>query len=440
MRTFEDILQQTVARFPNKTAIVCNDEKITYAQLWERIEHHTKLLLSQGAGKGKALVIRTSQTANFLVQYLAVHRAGGVAVPLENSTPDKRYMEYKTFVSQVHYPPNIADILFTTGTTGKSKGVMISHEAIIANAENLIDAQCFSEDLTFIVSGPLNHIGSLSKVYPTLMTGATLYISDGIKDLNAFFTAFDYPSAKFATFLVPASLRILMTLGKEKLKACADIIDFIETGAAPMAQSDMEQLCHLLPHTRLYNTYASTETGIICTHNFNGGACIAGCLGKPMKHSKVFITEDGTVACQGKTLMSGYVGDHKLTAAILHDETLFTNDYGTIDSDGRLHLTGRCDDVINVGGFKVSPAEIENAALSMPEIKDCICIAAHHTLMEQVLKLLVVVTTGCTFDKKKIARFLSSKLESYKVPLLYEETDNIHRTYNGKLDRKYYRQ
>ena len=80
-------------------------------------------------------------------------------------------------------PEDTADILYTTGTTGLSKGVIISHRAIIADAENLIAGQGFSHDLAFVVNGPLNHIGSLSKIYPVVILGATLIIVDGMKDI-----------------------------------------------------------------------------------------------------------------------------------------------------------------------------------------------------------------------------------------------------------------
>lgn len=441
MRTFEDYLWQTTNRCPGKTAIVCGDAEMTYARLWECIQARADQLRTEGLGPGMPRAIRAGQTAGFLVEYLATHLAGGVAMPMEHDIPDERLHEWEDLAARADIPDGTADILFTTGTTGKSKGVMISHEAIVANAENLMDAQGFSPGLTFIICGPLNHIGSLSKVYPTLMCGSTLHITSGMKDLSAFFAAFDRPggSGKFATFLVPAGLRMLMTLGGGKLEACADAIDFIETGAAPLSQSDMERLCRLLPKTRLYNTYASTETGIICTHDFNGKKCVAGCLGKPMKHSEIFITEEGTVACRGKTLMSGYVGDPELTAAVLRDGILFTRDNGAIDEEGMLRLGGRADDVINVGGFKVAPSEVEDAAMSMPDIEDCVCIPQCHPVAGQVPKLLVVTTAGSVFDKKKIARFLHEKLETYKVPAAYEETDRIHRTYNGKIDRGYYR-
>ena len=439
IQKLEDFLCRDAALYPDKVAVVCNGEVVTYAQLWERVRLRAAELKTQGFRLGEAKVIRASQNTEFLVLYFAVHLAGGVAVPLESSTPEERYKEIEAFVKVADIPLGTADILFTTGTTGKSKGVMISHETIVANAENLIEAQGFSHSLTFIICGPLNHIGSLSKVYPVILTGGTLYITEGLKDVNAFFAALDYPCSRFATFLVPASIRMLMTLSGERLKAYADVIEFIETGAAPMAQSDMELLCRLLPKTRLYNTYASTETGIVCTHNFNSDKCVAGCLGKPMKHSRIFITDKGTVACQGKTLMTGYVGEPDMTTAILHDDTLFTHDNGSIDQEGMLHLSGRTDDLINVGGFKVAPSEIEDVVMSLPEVSDCICISEKHPIMGNVLKLLVVPAPGCTLDKKKIARFIGSKLEAYKVPSAYEWVDRIRRTYNGKIDRKYYR-
>lgn len=439
MYKLEDYLRLNAEHCPDKIALVCGGETMTYAQLWERVCLRTDELIFRGLRPGEAKVIRASQDADFLITYFAIHWAGGVAVPLESTTSVERYAELETWVSQSEIPTGTADILFTTGTTGKSKGVMISHTAIIANAENLIAAQGFSPELTFVISGPLNHIGSLSKVYPVVLIGGTQYITEGMKDANAFFAAFDYPCTRFATFLVPASLRMLMTLSEERLKRYADVIEFIETGAAPMAQTDMEQLCRLLPHTRLFNTYASTETGIVCTHDFNAGQCVAGCLGRPMKHSRIFITDEGTVACQGKTLMTGYVGDPQLTASILRDNTLYTHDNGRIDEYGQLHLTGRADDVINVGGFKVAPSEVEDAAIALPEVADCVCISVPHPLMGCALKLLVVLSAGCVLDKKKLARHLRSRLEAYKVPALYEETDRICRTYNGKIDRKSYR-
>jgi acyl-CoA synthetase (AMP-forming)/AMP-acid ligase II len=385
-----------------------------------------------------AVCLRAECSIDYLVTYFALHRAGCVVVPLEKDIPEDTFQELSQHFSASSVPENIADILYTTGTTGKSKGVMISHQTIIADAENLISGQGFTHDLAFIVNGPLNHIGSLSKIYPVIMLGATLILVDGMKDLNAFWKAFDYPALKVATFLVPASIRILIQFCPEQLASYAEKIDFIETGAAAISQADMETLCRLLPKSRLYNTYASTETGIISTYNFNDGKCVAGCLGRPMPHSQVFITSEGHIACKGDTLMSGYVGDPERTATVLRDGVVYTSDIGRIDEKGMLHLSGREDDVINVGGFKVAPTEVEDAAMAFPDIQDCICISVEHKIMGRALKLLVVMKDGRVLNKRALAQFLKNKLETYKIPTLYEQTETVKRTFNGKLDRKFY--
>ena len=429
----EDYLRQHAEETPDRTAVICDGETISYAALYQRVQARAATL-----PQGQVVVFRSSQTVDFLVTYFAIHLAGSVAAPLERDTPEPLFQEITASLTGSDLPPGSADILYTTGTTGRSKGVIISHRTILADAENLIAGQGFSRDLVFIINGPLNHIGSLSKLFPVVMLGATLYILNGMRDLNAFFDALDYPAPKMATFFVPATIRMLLQFAPERLASYANKLDFIESGAAPLAHADMLRLCELLPHTRLYNTYASTETGIIATYNFNDGQCLQGCLGRPMPHSRLVITSEGLIACQGDTLMTGYVNDPELTATILHDDTIFTADMGHIDEEGRLRLEGRQGDVINVGGYKVAPTEVEDAALSLPQVNDCICIAVDHPLTGQALKLLVVTPEGQPFDKRQIARALKAQLETYKVPLLYEQVEKIQRTYNGKINRKFY--
>ena len=432
----EDYLEINAKRYP-KTAVVCGEEVCTYEALYERVLARTEELKNL-YHPGQIFALRAYPTVAYLVEYFALHRAGCVAAPLERDMPEASFQQIAQWLGANTTPEGTADILYTTGTTGRSKGVMISHRTIMADAENLIDGQGFTHELAFVVNGPLNHIGSLSKIYPIIVLGATLIIVDGLKDMNKFFAAFDYPAEKMATFLVPASIRMLIQFSGEQLARYADKIDFIETGAAAISQADMEALCQLLPNTRLYNTYASTETGIIATYNYNSGKCVAGCLGRPMKHSKLIITEDGLIACQGDTLMSGYVGDPERTASILRGDTVYTSDIGMIDEDGLLHLKGREDDVINVGGFKVAPTEVEDAAMSYSKLKDCICIAAEHPITGRALKLLVVMNDGEQLNKRELALHLKERLESYKVPMLYEQVEKVARTFNGKLDRKHY--
>lgn len=435
MMCIEDYLAYHATNCGMKDAIVCNNDKLSYADLYvhakERATHYIQ-------SSNKAIIVKTSQDLEFVISYFAAHIAHIPFVPLEKDIPDNRVMDIVDTINNSEIKERVTDILFTTGTTGKQKGVMLSEEAIIANAENLIDSLCFTPELAFVICGPLNHIGCLSKLWPMIVVGGTIIITEGMKNTDVFFRVLDYSYSKFATFLVPASIKMLLKFEKERLQKVADRFDFIETGGAMLMENDMKELSQILPKARLYNTYASTETGIISTHDYCKDGCLVGCVGQRMRHSKVMITEDGFISCKGKTLMSGYIGDKVLTNSILKNGVLYTSDMGYIDSKNRLIILGRKGDVINVGGYKVMPTEVEDVASACRGISDCICISAPHPIIGNVLKLIYSIHPKESFDKKTLIKHLKNNLESYKVPLLYEQADFIHRTYNGKLDRKYY--
>lgn len=375
--------------FARRIAIICGEERITYSEMWQRMDNREPL-----------------------------------PIPLLGSDWQGSFC------------------LHTTGTTGKPKEVVISQKAVWANTQNLIEGQGYSDHIVFIIAGDMTHLGCWSKIFPTLAVGGTLLIlPDGMRNIEAFFAALEMPAerfgiegaVRFATFLVPSHLRMLLQFSADRLAHYADRLDFIETGAAPMPHADMLALCRLLPQTRLYNTYASTETGIIATYNYNDGRCLPGCLGRPLPHSDVFITPEGRIACKGDTLMEGCDG------VPLENGLFVTNDRGFIDEEGMLHIQGREDDIINVGGYKVSPVEVEDAALSHPAVADCLCIARPHALLGQQLVLLVVPANGYGLDKRALARHIATKVERYKVPMIYEAVETIARTANGKPDRKRYR-
>lgn len=441
-------LESHVARHaltqPQRVAIVCQGLPTTYSELWQATLATQEQLRSEGAAQGKPHFFRATPDVDFFRHYMAAHLLGAAAAPLGKHLPEaaanhiRQLYGSETMPHSDHPTERIADILFTTGSTGKQKGVMLSQRALMANAENLISAQGFTAETVFIICGPLDHIGSLSKIWPVLIEGGTLIVLDGMKDMTAFFDAFSYPSRKLATFMVPASIRLMLQLGEKKLARLADKIDFIETGGAAITLSDMEQLCKALPKTRLYNTYASTETGIIATYDYNHQPCVAGCCGKAMHNSAFAITPDGTIACSGQTLMSGYLGETELTRTVMRNGTVLTNDLGEIDAQGMLHITGRNSDIINIGGFKVSPLEVESAALTHPAVADCVCCAAHSDIFGQTIKLVYTTASGCEISKKTLAQHLAQRIEAYKIPRLFEPSESIRHLFNGKLDRAYY--
>lgn len=439
-RSLENKIRQFSLSTPDKVAIICGEQSMTYAQLWDAILEKADKLKAEGLKPRRPYVYRANQDADFIVTYCAVHYLKAVAVPLEHQALEENFQSVKQEVESYEFPEGVVDTLYTTGTTGKSKGVMLSETCLKSCAENFILDLNFNKDLLFIISGPLNHIASLFKIHPTLSAGGTLYIMDGLKDMNAFFKVFDLPYTQFATFMVPASLRMLMQFSYEKLCSLASKIAFIETGAAPITKAEMEQLSKALPNSKLYNTYGGTEIGCVATYDFNDGKYMEGCIGRPLTNANVEITPEGIVVVSGLTIMSGYVNDEESTKKVIVNGKVYMSDLGYIDENGMIFLSGRVGDVINVGGYKVNPLEVENVAAAFPGVSDCICIAATHPVIGPVLKLLVEIDKGTAFDKHALAAFIKTKLDSYKVPTMYEVVDSIKYTYNGKKDRKAYKE
>ena len=414
-----DYVAKVVERYPDTLAVICHGEQLTYAQLWEAVgKEALRLRDIEHIQEGQYYIQTCTQDIAYVVRFLALHLIGARC-----------------------------DILYTTGSTGKPKAVLLSDEGMIANGENLIDAMGFHHGLTFVICGPLDHFGPWSKMLPVFMTGGTLHILDGLKDLDALFDAlrpstFANVGAKSATFLVPSAIRMLLQFSCERLAKLADCIEFIETGAAPMATSDMQQLREGLPNTRLYNTYASTETGIVCTYPYHlAQSILQGCVGPPMKHSEVSIGPDGEICVSGPILMAGYLNEDADGHFQLEPvgKSFQTSDLGYLDAEGRLFLTGRSSEFINIGGLKLSPFEVEDAAMGFAGILDCLCIPVSHPVMGQVPKLLIVLQEGVTLNKKEIARYLKEKLtETWKVPINYEVVEEIRKMPNGKKNRKSY--
>lgn len=428
-------LRQLAAQQPAVIAITSAAGSMTYAQLMQSVDQEAQRLVVSGeAARGRIYQLIASQDADYLVRFLALHEVGAICAPVDAPIELPAYCN-----------PEVSDILFTTGSTSQPKGVLLSEEAILADADNLITAHGYRAGLTFVICGPIHHFGCWSKVLPTLLTGGTLCILEGLKDQEALFAALGSAS-RTATFLVPSAIRMLLQFGREQLMALRHHIDFIETGAAPITTADMEQLRELLPYTRLYNTYASTETGVVCTYPFHlptaedpeadnatAPSCLAGCAGPTMKHAHVRLDDEGHIIVSGRMIMSGYLHNPVAPTEVI------TSDIGRFTPDGYLLIIGRDSDFINVGGLKVAPAEVEDAVLEMPSIADCICLPKSHPVMGQVPRLLVVMRPGIPFDRRPIIQHLKARLESFKVPLAYEEVTEIRKTFNGKKDRKSYR-
>lgn len=472
---------------PQKVAVVADGKETTYEELYRLcVGYMTYLSKIGGIVHGDVVVTRASQDLDYAIIYLAVHLVGGTICSLENSVSadiiletsrkmhadiilgndlssdefkfinrdDVVYIAEKYASSDIKYvfprTDDLADILFTTGTTGTSKGVELTHEALVATAQNLIVGCGYTSETVMVAPGPLNHANAIRKLFTTFVNGSTIIILNGMKNLKNFFEALNYGKGKIACCLPPASIRTLFVLTGDELSKYRDVIDFIESATSPIPEHDKQKLMELLPNTRLYNNYGSSEAASVCILEYSKYRNLVGCIGKAMPNSKVFVVDDekreitsskdnpGLIACAGKVNMKGYHNEPDLTAEVMNDDVVYTNDIGYIE-DGFIYIIGRKGDVINVGGLKVAPTEVENAALDYEGVRDCVCISVDDQITGNALKMLLVVDSEESFDKKAFVSFMGKHLESYKVPHKIEFVAEIMKTYNGKIDRKAYR-
>lgn len=467
---------------PEKLAVVFENEKITYGELWKKIERFAGLICEMGVNIGDRVIVQAAYTNWFVVACYGCHLAGAVFVPIDkNASKDMvedvasrveaslimsnyefdvyPYLAYASieeklcgFASVYKYsfptPDMVADMMFTTGTTGAPKGVVLSHNNILKTALVRVHEVQIKENNVGITLVPLNHVAPMRELYLNGYMGSTFIFLDGITKMNRMFCFMEEYNVT-SLYLPPANISILQQLSRERLHTFADQIDYVYTASAPMQEAQREFMKRMLPNSRLYFSYGSSENGSVCLHRYDFNEKSITCVGKPCIGVDVKVVNDdftsveqgqpGTIMIKSDMNMIGYWKRDDLNAEVFRDGYYLSNDIGFYDEEGFLYVTGRKDDVINIGGLKVIPSEIENAVLTIPGIEDCVCFAIPDRITEYAPKLLVTRNSQFQGDLNTVFEALTVKLDRYKVPKVIEFVDSIQRTSNGKVDRKFYK-
>ena len=468
------------ASTPDKLCVADSAVALSYAAFKERSLRFAAAFRSLGVCAGDRVVFEAVQTADYLAAVLSTHLLGAVFVPVEkNCAPDKTerirtasearitvrekaeetdglltYVSLATLADRLEpitdpvFPKGEkpSEILFSTGTTGKEKGIVMPHRSAVALAGNVIGGVGILKDNVELIPTPFNHSHALRRFYGNMVMGASVVVAPGVMNIALIFDLIDRYGVT-AMDLVPAALSMLLRFSKGRLADYRATMRYIQLGTSPLPESDKEKLCALLPETRLYNFYGSTESGctLICDFNRNKKP---GCLGKPTVNAELAFVDDGKIieasaetpgliAMRGKMNMLYYLNDPKTTAEAFFGDYILSSDEGYLDADGDVILIGRRDDVINVGGLKVAPVDVEEVALTFPGIDECLCVAVKDEVSGNRLKLIYVAESDA--DVVSLRAHMAEKLENYKVPALFERVEKIERTYNGKPNRKAYR-
>lgn len=469
---------------PHKTMLMegASGKECTYSEFWRYAGAFAKTLAEGGVKKGDRVLIEAAQSINCVVALYGTVLAGGVAIPFEKNLSEERvkamadYFE-TTFVVALKQPPfacayfpledageakretysecalpdpdDPCMILYTTGTTGRSKGVMLSFKNRFAGSDNYaVAADLSATDVAFLPV-PLSHMGAVRRMDALFLRGGSVVLTDGVQYLNVIFKIF--ANCKVTVInLVPAQLTFMLEKGAEKLMTFDSQLRLVSVGSALTPERHKEKLREILPHARLFVTYGSTEAAGTCNFEYSKYPPMPYCVGGDGLHSKiVFVDEDGNpvehatpenpaiVATEGDTVMRGYWKDRELTEKTVINNRLISADLGYRDANGFAYVIGRRDDVIIMGGLKISPFEVENAAMEFAGIAECACVPVPDKFAGQVPKLFVVMKDGFVFSQDEITDHLKTKLEPYKIPRVIAKIDALPRTAGvGKISRK----
>lgn len=481
--TIEEMIYEHAKKIPDKLAIATMNGDLTYQQLWEMMNQAAVCLKKSGVCKADRILLSAVPQKEYFAFYFGLHLMGAVCVPiainakqdLVNHVVESTGAKYLLAMDDVTYEgiekiayseidavsaegislpeetawDDVADIIYTTGTTGLAKGVVLTNRIFVAGAHNIINAVQMQEDETVLAPLPLNHSNALGTMRAYMYNGSTLVVHDGFTNIKNMETRMKkYHCTAFSG--APAALSILDRVTRGHMETILGEMRYVEIGTAPMDVEFRKKVMQLMPNVRLLINYGATEAHRAVYMDLNAHPEKIKSIGRPVKSMSVKVIDDnnqeiesapdnvGRLVICGPTCMKGYWNAPELSEEVLVAGGLVTSDLAYIDEDGFIFLVGRANDVLNIGGKKVSPFEIEDMLLTNQKVAECACIPGKdpNEILGNVPIMFVVQKPGAEIEKDELKHFLLERLEAYKVPYEFVMLEELPRNYVGKLDRK----
>lgn len=340
-----------------------------------------------------------------------------------------------------------AVILYTSGTTGYPKTVPLSHANIIASVQNIVQTYALSESDSTLAVMPFFHthglVGSLSS---TLVSGGTVILpSSGKFSASTFFNELVANGCTWYT-AVPTIHQILLGVDGSLLKEPLNRLRFIRSCSSALAPVLLHELERKFG-VEMIEAYALSETCHEITSNPLGGRRKPGTVG--LTHDKIIVRiycengrqlplgTSGEVCVKGPTVIEGYLNNHEANARAFFDKHFFrTGDQGVIDSEGFLTITGRIKEIIDRGGEKISPLELDAILLAHPAVSEAITFPIPHQTYGETVGGAVVLKPSLNVSEAEIINFVASKVARFKVPARVFITGSLPKTATGKIQRR----
>jgi len=327
--------------------------------------------------------------------------------------------------------------LYTSGTTGKPKGVILTHDNLLANVESCQQAGEFDSSDGFLCLLPFFHTYAITGTFLLpLLSGSRMVLVERFHPLKVLGLIQEHRISVFLA--IPSMYRVLAgTDGGFNFSS----VRFPISGGEPLpdAIADAFERRFNVP---IYEGYGQTEAAPVVTLN-RPGARKPGTIGPPVPGVEVAIWDDhnrvlasgevGEIMVRGRNVMQGYHGLPEETAKTITNGWLHTGDLGKIDEEGFVVITGRKKELIISAGENIYPREIEEALAKHPKIKEVAVIGIKDAVRGEVPKAFVIPREGISVDEKELRAYCRENLANYKVPKVIEVVADLPRTSTGKV-------
>jgi fatty-acyl-CoA synthase len=491
--TIVDLIRLNERRHPDRAAVVDDTSRLTHRELAQRAWALARGLRAAGVEPGDRVGVLSGNSNFALETFLGVMAAGAVYVPfnwrwasgelvngvrltaprvvlVEVDFQDafaaaakagdltvpayvqgERYESLLIDAGQLPDPPAPLDpalILFTGGTTGHSKGVVLSHRTIMVNAANeLVDLGFGSPpDQVGLALVPLFHSASLLTVFaPHYVTGGTTVTMRKFDE--ELFGAVVERERVTSTFIIPNMLRRLLAAGVLHRPGVRSLRQ-LHSGGGLLRMPDKLAIREALPDVQLFFRYGLTEAGPMVSRLHDKDIMrpdLDGSIGQEYTFVEVQIRgadgvevpdgELGEICVRGPAVMLGYFGQPDATAAVLQDGWLRTGDLAVRDAEGYLFFRDRAKDMIKSGGENVYAAEIEQLLYTHPAVMECGVLGVPSLEWDEEVRAVVSVREGTSATQEELQAFLRQSLAGYKVPkqILFVPSDQMPVNPSGKI-------
>lgn len=501
MPTLVHRLETIVRRTPEAICIVQQGRQVSYSELWHEVCGVARFLKEQGLAREDRVALLLDNSIEYVTGYYGTLLAGGTVVALNpvakarthlhiikhcdaswliangqlrelnlitESIEDNcqliltseshkhinhSYYSYVEIVNSLNQndhpvlmsePEQLAALIYTSGTTGDPKGVMLSHQNLLANTESIIEYLGLTADDSILNVLPFNYSYGNSVLHTHLAVGGRIVIENSMMFPQK---VLERMSREQVTGFAGVPSTFALLLNRVKLKDYnLDTVRYMTQAGGPMPPSHIKRLISELPDLKFYVMYGQTEATARLTYlpperlEEKFGSCG---VAVPEVELKICSSNGRAVAngitgeinARGKNIMLGYWKNPESTKRVLVEGWLRTGDLAHKDKEGFIFIDGRSTDMIKSGAHRISPQEIEEVISELEEVAEVGVSGVPDDILGQVVKAFIITRDGINLDKKTVQRYCKKNLAPYKIPKHIDFVQDLPKTASGKIQR-----